>query len=186
MNRVLAATAAIAMLLAVPAVTLAHTGSITVAQDCQSWSASVSLANNVAAGRTVVVTSTIPGTTGLTGHYDTTTATGDTQIWNASGPAVASGTVTLTISEGTTVEFSASADLPQPNSCPTPSPSTSATPTASPSPTSSLVPPTSKTTLPPTNGLPSGNPGGGALALALMSILAAGVVVLLWDRRVRV
>jgi len=54
----------------------------------------VSLANNVTPDRFVDVVTTIPGTTGFTGHhYDTTFG----QIWEAHGAAPASGKVTLNI-----------------------------------------------------------------------------------------
>jgi hypothetical protein len=95
----------------------AHSGSVIVSQTCQTWSAEVDLANNVTSDRTVVVTTTIPGTTGIAGnHYDTSYG----QIWDASGPAISSGTVTLTIYNGTNVEFTASGTLPTPSDCPTP------------------------------------------------------------------
>ena len=102
-------------------VVAAHSGSITVTQTCQSWSVSVSLANNVTADRTVYVNTTIPGTTGIAGnHYNTTFG----QIWDASGPAVTSGSVTLQIYNGASLEFTTSASLPTPVNCaqPTPSP----------------------------------------------------------------
>ena len=92
----------------------AHSGGIVVTQTCQSWSASVSLSYNVTSDRLVVVTTTIPGTIGIAGnHYNTSYGL----IWDASGPATSSGTVTLIIYNGTSVEFTTSASLPTPPSC---------------------------------------------------------------------
>jgi hypothetical protein len=108
---------------ATPSVVLGHTGSIKVSQTCTTWSAEVDLANNVTNDRTVVVETSIPGTTGLNAHFDTTGNTGDQNVWSATGPAVVSGTVTLSIWSPTYVmEFSASASLPSPGDCPTPPP----------------------------------------------------------------
>lgn len=139
-RRVLAATwvalcsvlLAASTLFALPAA--AHSGDVSVSQDCSSWSATVTLAHNVTIDRTVVVTTTIPGTNGIAaGHYDSSYG----QIWTASGPAMASGTVTLTIWNGQSKEFETSASLPQPLDCATPTPTEAptATPTEAPTPT---------------------------------------------------
>lgn len=121
-----------------PRTALAHSGTVNVSQNCEAWSASVVLANNVTSDRTTVVTSTIPGTTGLTGHYGTSFGT----VWDASGPAVAHGTVTLTIYNGQSVEFTTSASLPTPEGCstPTPSPTPRVTPSPTPKPTPTPTP----------------------------------------------
>jgi hypothetical protein len=137
-RRVLAATwvalcsvlLAASTLFALPAA--AHSGDVTVSQDCSTWSATVTLAHNVTIDRTVVVTTTIPGTNGIAGgHYDSSYG----QIWTASGPAIASGTVTLTIWNGQIKEFQTSASLPQPVDCATPTPTEKPTPTEEPTPT---------------------------------------------------
>ena len=92
----------------------AHTGDVTAEQDCQSWSARVVLNNNTTPDRTVEVLTTIPGTDGIKdGHYDTDAG----EIWSASGPATAHGTVTLNIYTGDTLEFTASATLSTGQSC---------------------------------------------------------------------
>src|ERR1017187_6435394 len=96
-----------------PRIALAHTGNVHATETCDGWSASVNLDNNVTSNRTVTVVTTIPGTVGLTGHYNTTGASGETQIWDASGPGRnVSGTVTLYIDFGQQSEFTASASLP--------------------------------------------------------------------------
>lgn len=56
------------------------------------------MTNNVSIDRTVIVTTTIPGTTGIAGnHYNTTGASGNTEILTLSGPAPATGEVVLKI-----------------------------------------------------------------------------------------
>lgn len=103
----------------------ANSGDVKVSQTCQSWSAEVDLAHNVTSDRTVVVTTTIPGTVGIAGgHFNTSFG----KIWNASGPGVTSGTVTLTIYNGANVEFIASGTLPTPADCATPTPLTTPSP----------------------------------------------------------
>ncbi len=103
----------------------AHSGDVKASQTCQSWSAEVDLANNVTSDRTVVVTTTIPGTVGIeAGHFNTSFG----KIWEASGPGVTSGTVTLKIYNGAKVEFAASRTLPTPAGCATPSPAASLSP----------------------------------------------------------
>ena len=48
----------------------ANTGHVFTSQTCYTWSASVTLDNNVTTVRRVEVTTTIPGTTGIVdGHY---------------------------------------------------------------------------------------------------------------------
>lgn len=108
-----------------PAQVQGHSGDVVVTQACApvGWTAVVSLANNVTMDRTVKVTTTIPGQTGITnGHYDTTHNSGDLVIWSKSGTTVTSGSVTLTITytdHGQTVtEFTETKTLPTP-SCPT-------------------------------------------------------------------
>jgi uncharacterized repeat protein (TIGR01451 family) len=76
----------------------ANTGLVTATENCTSWSAAVSLNDNVTSDHTVDVTSTIPGTPNITnGHYTTTGGSVNVLIWNYSGAAPATGTVTLTI-----------------------------------------------------------------------------------------
>ncbi len=73
---------------------LAHSGTVATSENCSTWTASVTLANNVTSDRFVDVLTTIPGTTGITnGHYDTSKGL----IWSATGAAPASGKVTLNI-----------------------------------------------------------------------------------------
>ena len=93
----------------------ANTGHVSASQSCSDgWRVTVTLDNNVTSDHDVVVTSTIPNTQGLTGNFDTTHNSGTQQIWSANGPAVASGTVTLTIwNPGhKTIDSSAQASLP--------------------------------------------------------------------------
>jgi hypothetical protein len=72
----------------------ANNGTVTVGQNCQTWHATVVLNHNVRPDRSVYVVTTIPGTHGIRGrHYNTSFG----RIWSASGPAPASGTVTLNI-----------------------------------------------------------------------------------------
>lgn len=98
----------------------AHSGTVSVAQDCSTWSASVSLAQNVTADRFVDVITTIPGTTGFVNqHFNPTYGV----IWGPkTGAAVQSGTVTLKIftnnnGQPGSLEFSQSASLPIPTGC---------------------------------------------------------------------
>lgn len=99
---------------------LAHSGFVTVNETCAGWTASVSLDNNVTSDRTVDVLTTIPGTTGITGgHYSTTGNSGPVEIWDASGSTPETGTVTLEIWDGATLEFSAEAMITAPTGCPT-------------------------------------------------------------------
>ena len=93
--------AAVGFALAVPLVVVlgmlpasANTGTVTVNQDCYTWHARVVLNHDVRPDRSVDVVTTIPGTTGIHGkHYNTTFG----QIWAASGPAPATGKVTLNV-----------------------------------------------------------------------------------------
>ena len=161
------ATATVAAL-AIPA--SANTGTVHTAQDCYTWSASVSLDTNVTPAHDVEVTTTIPGTTGLTGNFDTTGNTGPQQIWSVHGTAPSHGTVTLTIwNPGhKTIDTQTSASLPPSEVCPTTTtlpPNVVTTTTAPPavvttttvaptttitvSPTSITLPPTTPPTAPP-------------------------------------
>jgi hypothetical protein len=127
----------------------AHSGDVKASQTCQSWSAEVDLANNVTSDRTVVVTTTIPGTVGIAGgHFNTSFG----KIWDASGLGVTSGTVTLMIYNGPKVEFTASATLPTLAACATPTSLTTPRPfesfqgeTALPSGTPTVLPTTRPT-----------------------------------------
>lgn len=165
-----------------------HSGSVVVSQTCQTWSAEVDLANNVTSDRTVVVTTTIPGTIGIAGnHYDTSFG----QIWDASGPAVSSGTVTLTIYNGTKVEFTASGTLPTPSDCPTPTPVPTPTvvptapPTVAPTDPVTQTPfesfqgetatPEQNTTPPPTGTGGDGSSGSTPLFALLICALFGGI-----------
>ena len=100
----------------------ANTGHVFATQTCHDgWSAKVTLDNNVSPDHDVVVTSTIPGTKGLTNTYDTTKNSGQFTIWDASGAAPSSGTVTLTIwNPGhQTIDSQTSQSLPSVGSCST-------------------------------------------------------------------
>ena len=84
----------------------ANTGNTHATSTCSGFTADVYLDNNVN-DRLVVVTSSFPSTTGLTGVYTTTSETElyaqTNPIWDASGPALTGiSTVTLTIYNGTT------------------------------------------------------------------------------------
>ena len=138
----LAALTSATLLFALAGVTAANTGNVAASETCATWSVSVSLNHNVTSDRTVVVVTTIPGTVGIAGnHYNTTFG----QIWSASGPAPAAGTVTLKIYTGSIVEFTTSASIapavgcatptPRPTPTPTPKPTPTPTPTATPKPT---------------------------------------------------
>ena len=87
---ILAAVGSAALLFALAGVTAANTGSVSASETCSTWSVTVTLNHNVTSDRTVVVVTTIPGTTGIAGnHYNTSFG----QIWSASGAAPATGTV---------------------------------------------------------------------------------------------
>jgi LPXTG-motif cell wall-anchored protein len=122
----------------------ANTGHVATAQTCHTWSASVTLDNNVEADFFVEVATTIPGTTGIVdAHYDTTAKNGTTQIWEATGPAPASGTVTLTILyPNRTVDSTTSASLDTLNGCTASTMVPPSSTTLPPSTTESLSPPT--------------------------------------------
>ena len=98
----------------------ANTGLVTATETCTSWSAAVSLNNNVSPDHTVDVTSTIPGTPNITGgSYKTTGDSGNTLIWSYSGAAPATGTVTLTIyNPNGTLDSSAEGGIALPTGCP--------------------------------------------------------------------
>jgi hypothetical protein len=97
----------------------AHSGTVLTSENCSTWSASVTLANNVTSDRFVDVVTTIPGTTGITnGHYDTSKGL----IWDASGPSPAGGKVTLNIylnsnNKPGALEFTASSSLVPATGC---------------------------------------------------------------------
>ena len=107
----LAALTSATLLFALAGVTAANTGNVAASETCSTWSVSVSLNHNVTSDRTVVVVTTIPGTAGIAGnHYDTSFG----QIWSVSGPAPATGTVTLEIyvgSVGSSLEYTTSASI---------------------------------------------------------------------------
>ena len=162
-TRIRAGRAGIVAALALTAVAVfglpagANTGHVVATQTCYAWSASVTLDNNVKTDFFVEVTTSIPGTTGIVdAHYNTTANTGTTQIWEATGPAPASGTVTLTILyPDRTVDSTASASLATPNNCTpsttaVPAPSTMPPTTTQQTPTSTSTGPTSTTTDTPT------------------------------------
>ena len=99
----------------------ANTGHVITAQNCQSWSASVTLDSNVTSDHFVEVITTIPGTTGIVdGHYNTIGHSGTTLIWSDSGQAPASGTVTLKIlNPNRTLDSQSSQSLPDAANCET-------------------------------------------------------------------
>ena len=142
----------------------AHSGSVAADQTCDTWSAYVYLANNVTSDRTVEVLTTIPGTTGLTNyHIDTTSSSGDTAIWDATGPAPTTGTVTLNIYNGNNLEFTQSKSLPAPTNClPTEPPTT---------------PPTEPPTTPPTESPTSFQSFQGQTATPTVAPTGCDVVV---------
>jgi len=136
----------------------ANTGYVTTSQTCYVWTATVTLNANVTADHFVEVSSTIPGTTGIVdGHYDTK-GSGPQQIWQATGAAPASGTVTLTIlNSDRSLDSTASASLPPSAVCPTTTTTASPTTTTVASSTTvasqtTVVPPT--TVAPPTTAAP--------------------------------
>ena len=105
----------------------ANTGHVFTSQTCYTWSASVTLDNNVTTVRRVEITTTIPGTTGMVdGRYDTIGNSGTLLIWSASGTAPAAGTVTLTIlNPDNSVDYTQSSSLQTLKDC-TPSTTTTA------------------------------------------------------------
>jgi LPXTG-motif cell wall-anchored protein len=159
--------------LAIPAA--ANTGNVHTAQDCYTWSASVTLNADVHSDHFVEVTSTIPGTTGIVdGHYNTIGNPGPIQIWHVTGEAPSSGTVTLTILDKyRQLDSTATAKLPPSEVCPTTTTlppnvvttttappavvtTTTLAPTTSVAPTTITLPPTTPTTaLPTTTSSPS-------------------------------
>ena len=155
--------------LALPA--SANTGNVHTAQDCYTWSASVTLNPDVHSDHFVEVTSTIPGTTGIVdGHYNTIGNPGPIQIWHVTGEAPSSGTVTLTILDKyRQLDSTATAKLPPSEVCPTTTTlppnivttttappavvtTTTLAPTTSVAPTTITLPPTT-TTAPPDDDL---------------------------------
>jgi hypothetical protein len=114
----------------------ANTGAVATSENCSTWSASVSLANNVTTDKFVDVVTTIPGTTGITNrHYDTSYGL----IWSDAGQAPATGTVTLNIynsnGEGApgSLEFTASGSIKPATDC-------TSTPTIATTPAGASVP----------------------------------------------
>src|SRR4051794_32626350 len=93
----------------------ANSGTVSATQNCQTWNASVSLNHDVQPDRSVDVITTIPGTTGFTGHHYNTSYG---EIWSASGAAPTTGSVTLNIyfANGQ-LEFTDSKTLPAPEGC---------------------------------------------------------------------
>lgn len=171
-SRTLRILAVVYIIVAITGITLfvgtriasAHSGNINLSENCHTWSGTVTLSHNTTPDRLVEVTSTIPGTSGISGHFDTSYG----QIWSANGTAPVSGTVTLKISHNGSVEFYTSASIAPKQDCdPTPTattqpsatPKPSATPTGTPrpsaTPTNTKVPPTStvvpSATFTPTN-----------------------------------
>ena len=135
----------------------ANTGHVSASQSCSDgWRVTVTLDNNVTSDHDVVVTSTIPNTQGLTGNFDTTHNSGTQQIWSANGPAVASGTVTLTIwNPGhKTIDSSAQASLPSVHECHPTTTTTWATTTTI-CPTSTTYPETTTTYVTTTTAAPT-------------------------------
>jgi hypothetical protein len=173
-----------ALMFALAGIATAHSGDVIASETCQSWNVSVSLANNVTPDRTVVVVTTIPGTTGIAGnHYNTSFG----QIWDASGPAPAAGTVTLNIYKGASLEFTTSAKIEPAKDCdiPTAAPTVTAspfqsfqgetaTPTQDPTPTpfqsfqGETATPAGTATPPPTS---SGGDSSGSSQTPLMALL---------------
>ncbi|MGD0834567.1 MAG: hypothetical protein ABSA40_09135 [Candidatus Dormibacteria bacterium] len=99
----------------------AHSGTVTASENCSSWTAAVYLEDNVTSDRTVDVSTTIPGTTGITnGHWTTTGDSSPVEIWSGSGGAPATGTVTLDIWNGSSLEFSATASIAPATGCSAP------------------------------------------------------------------
>ena len=139
----LVAGVAAATIVAVALPAGANTGHVFTSQTCYTWSASVTLDNNVTIERRVEVSTTIPGTTGIVdGRYDTINNSGTQLIWSASGNAPAAGTVTLTIlNPDNSVDFTQSSSLQTLKDC-TPSTTTTAptTTTMAPAPTTTTVP----------------------------------------------
>jgi hypothetical protein len=158
----LAALAGAALILALAGAVTAHSGSVVTSETCSTWSVTVSLANNTTADRTVVVTTTIPGTVGIAGnHYNTSFG----QIWSANGAAPATGTVTLKIYNGSSVEFTTSGSIAPAKGCASPTPFQSfqgetstpivtATPVKSATPTLEITAPPTALPTDPTNPTP--------------------------------
>ena len=101
----------------------ANTGGVAASQDCTTWSASARLDDNVN-NRLVTVTTTIPGLTGYSNIISTDGTNGSTKapvtIWNHTGAAPMSGSVTETIYQDTTnakVDQTYTAALPAPSNC---------------------------------------------------------------------
>lgn len=184
-------------------VVLGHTGYINASKDCLHGEVHVGLNHDTTADRTVKVTTTIPGTTGIaSGHYGTSFG----EIWSASGPQPFEGTVTLTIDAGTQQEFKTSLTItkkagcqeptptptstPRPTPTPTPTPSASptATPTTRPSQTPSATP-TVTVTLPPTamavESIVSTSDRLMTLLKVLVAIVAGAIGFILYNRRIR-
>ena len=131
MRRLLAIISSSAVVLfGFAAVATANTGSIVASENCQSFIVHVYLTNNVSIDRTVIVTTTIPDTTGIAGnHYNTTGASGNTEILTLSGPAPAAGEVELKINYSNgTLEYSTKASIKPLETCATPTPTPTPTP----------------------------------------------------------
>jgi hypothetical protein len=128
------------VLASIATVAVAHHGNVTGYADCDSWHVSATI-YETSENRRIVVTSTIPGTTGLdaTGY---SAGEDGTEVWSATGASPVSGTVTLDIWYGDQLENSSSLTIESPSDCQTPTPE----PTPVPS-----IPDTS-TTAPPSTG----------------------------------
>jgi hypothetical protein len=165
-----ALAAALVALVAAPLVASAHSGNVVASETCTSFTVVVSLDHNVTADRTVDVTTTIPGTTGFTGHhYDTSFGT----ILTLHGPAPASGTVTLSIFNGSQLEFTASGSVHPSEDCPTPTPTPTPSLTPTPSPTPTPAVPVAAVTPPtPSTGADLPIAGGG-----LLLVIAGGALL---------
>jgi hypothetical protein len=85
-------------------------GQISAGEDCTRWSAQVSVDHITRAERLVVLTS-IPGTTGFSGHRDADVLT---VLWNAFGFTETTGTVTLQVWSGSHLDLSVSQSIAPP------------------------------------------------------------------------
>jgi hypothetical protein len=165
-------------------------GTVYASQNCptegSAWYVSVSLENGVSADDWVEVSTNIPDADGIAASrgYDETGNPGLTQIWDASGPTVTTGTVTLNIygpeDDGGpgALLFTATATLPTPT-CTTPTPTPTATPTPTPTPTPTAAPTPTPTGQVLAVSTPDTGAGPGALpplavALGLLLILLGG------------
>jgi hypothetical protein len=155
MNRLAATLGLVALvgagLVATTTTVLAHSGDVYATQTCTAWSAEVYLDNNVTYDRTVDVVTTISGMGPITGgHYNTSDASGlhytaptnaepdspvtyGYEIIDGTGPGngAVTGSVTLNIWNGSTLEYTASASLVPASDCAPPPTTTTTTTVAS-------------------------------------------------------